>query len=82
MKERVIFHSQVRKEPEIQELRQWQREWREESRGIQHKVTDFWEKKMPGGGEPTPGNSELNLNNDSKDTEVTSPPPSPELADK
>ncbi|XP_052261930.1 IQ domain-containing protein K-like isoform X2 [Dreissena polymorpha] len=35
----------VRKEPEIQELRQWQAEWREENGGIQRRVSDFWEKK-------------------------------------
>ena len=68
----------MRKDPEVQELRQWQREWREENRGIQHKVTDFWEKQMPGGEEPTPSNSEVNLNEDIKDTEIKSPPPTPE----
>ena len=32
----------VRKEPEIQELRQWQREWRESNRNIHEVVEDFW----------------------------------------
>lgn len=32
----------VRKEPEIQELRQWQREWREANRNIHEVVEDFW----------------------------------------
>ncbi|CAL1530802.1 unnamed protein product [Lymnaea stagnalis] len=39
----------VRKEPEIQELRIWQREWREEGTGIKRKVNEFWDKKMPDG---------------------------------
>ena len=39
---------QVRREPEVQELRKWQAEWREELHGnIQRQVSDFWEKKMP-----------------------------------
>ena len=32
----------VRKEAEIQELRQWQREWRESNRNIHEVVEDFW----------------------------------------
>lgn len=32
----------IRKQPEIQELRQWQREWRESNRNIHEVVEDFW----------------------------------------
>jgi hypothetical protein len=32
----------IRKQPEIQELRQWQREWRESNRNIHDVVEDFW----------------------------------------
>lgn len=32
----------VRKQDEIQELRQWQREWRESNRNIHEVVEDFW----------------------------------------
>ncbi|RUS88942.1 hypothetical protein EGW08_003278 [Elysia chlorotica] len=39
----------VRKEPDVQELRVWQREWREENRGIQSRVSEFWDKQMPDG---------------------------------
>ncbi|XP_059165386.1 IQ domain-containing protein K-like isoform X2 [Physella acuta] len=39
----------VRREPEIQELRIWQREWREESAGIKKRVSEFWDKQMPNG---------------------------------
>lgn len=65
----------MRKDTEVQELRQWQREWREETHGVQEKVTDFWEKKMPGGGEPTPADSEDNINKENIDSIVK--PPSP-----
>ncbi len=37
----------VRREPEIQELRQWQREWREENSNIKEEVTHFWAEKIP-----------------------------------
>ncbi|XP_064618066.1 IQ domain-containing protein K-like [Liolophura sinensis] len=40
---------QVRKTPEIQELRIWQREWREENANVTIKVSDFWAKQMPEG---------------------------------
>ena len=42
-----MLPTQVRKEPDVQELRVWQREWREENRGIQDRVSEFWDKKMP-----------------------------------
>ena len=68
----------MRKEDGVQELRQWQREWREENRGIQDKITNFWEKKMPGGGEEDPGQSQDNINtNNDKESEVIIKPPSP-----
>ncbi|XP_025095674.1 IQ domain-containing protein K-like [Pomacea canaliculata] len=44
---------QVRKTPEVQELWQWQREWREINRNIQSCVNDFWESKMPEKGDTT-----------------------------
>ncbi|KAK3784066.1 hypothetical protein RRG08_025259 [Elysia crispata] len=39
----------VRREPDVQELRVWQRDWREENRGIQSRVSEFWDKQMPDG---------------------------------
>lgn len=32
----------VRKQPDVQEMRQWQREWREANRNIHEVVEDFW----------------------------------------
>ena len=42
--------AQVRREPEIQELRQWQKAWREEREDLTSKVSDFWSSKMPSDG--------------------------------
>ncbi|KAK7111781.1 IQ domain-containing protein K-like [Littorina saxatilis] len=36
----------VRRDPEIQELRQWQREWREVNSNIHSRVSDFWDSKL------------------------------------
>lgn len=37
---------QVRREPEIEELRAWQLKWREEL-DIKNRVSDFWQSRMP-----------------------------------
>lgn len=58
----------VRKDSEVQELRQWQAEWREESNGIQRRVSDFWEKKMP----ESPNTSTDNTSKDIKPEETKS----------
>lgn len=50
----------VRRLNEIQELRQWQREWRQENQGIHAQVTDFWKKKMPDWQQVTPSSSTEN----------------------
>ena len=69
----VCVALQVRLDPEIQELRAWQREWREENENIKNKVEDFWAKQMPGGDGPTPNASEEQLNWDEQvDTEIPS----------
>lgn len=48
----------MRKNPEIQELRIWQREWREENANVTVKVSDFWAKQMPEGEGFSPCQSE------------------------
>uniref|UniRef100_A0A0B6ZA78 IQ domain-containing protein K n=1 Tax=Arion vulgaris TaxID=1028688 RepID=A0A0B6ZA78_9EUPU len=37
----------VRRDTEVQDLRAWQREWREDNRGIQNRISEFWNKQMP-----------------------------------
>jgi len=49
----------IRREPDVQELRVWQREWREENCGIQNRVSEFWDKQMPE--QPTPSASDLQI---------------------
>lgn len=45
-----FFHLfQARLDPEIQDLREWQKQWREENENIKNKVDDFWAKQMPEG---------------------------------
>lgn len=50
----TLMNPQVRREAEVQELRIWQHEWREENRGIQNRVSEFWDKQMPDGDETPP----------------------------
>lgn len=72
-----MFYCQVRREPDVQELRVWQREWREENRGIQHRVTEFWDKQMPDGDAPTPNESESQLDAMKDDAKVNVKSPVP-----
>lgn len=37
----------ARKDPEIQELREWQKMWLEDKENVSKKVNEFWDKKMP-----------------------------------
>ena len=67
---------QVRKDPEIQELRVWQKEWREENENVNKKVKDFWDKQMPEGDQTTPNASEELIPGDDRPISVKSPAPS------
>jgi len=71
----------IRIEPNIQELRQWQKEWREENADIKEKVDDFWDKQMPQGDQPTPNVSDENLEHAGMEEEaVPAKSPEPEAA--
>ena len=37
----------IRRDSEVQELRQWQREYREENRNIVDRVEQFWQQSNP-----------------------------------
>uniref|UniRef100_H2ZQ21 IQ motif containing K n=1 Tax=Ciona savignyi TaxID=51511 RepID=H2ZQ21_CIOSA len=50
----------VRNDPEVTELRAWQREWREENNGIRHKVEQFWEEQETKSIEAKSGRSSRN----------------------
>ncbi|KAL3876878.1 hypothetical protein ACJMK2_034660 [Sinanodonta woodiana] len=63
----------VRRDQEVQELRQWQREWREENCDISSRVNDFWGKKMPDYDKPTPNASEDQLNMGDRPISVKGP---------
>ncbi len=39
----------MRCQPDIHELRVWQKDWREENENINSKVNTFWAKQMPDG---------------------------------
>ncbi len=40
-------HVQARCDAEVQELRQWQLEWREINENVSQKVNHFWDERMP-----------------------------------
>lgn len=44
----------VRKKPEVQELRRWQKEWREINGNVQTRVSDFWDSQMADGSKDGP----------------------------
>ena len=50
----MLLISQIRREPDVQELRVWQKEWREENENIHNKVDSFWAQQMPEEGQPAP----------------------------
>lgn len=68
-----VYFIQVRREPEVHELRVWQQQWQHENHGIHHQINDFWEKKMPGGDKLTPNASEEVITDDNKEISVKSP---------
>ena len=75
---------QVRREPEIQELRIWQKEWRQETENISKKVDSFWRRNMPD--EPHEGiladvdNASLDESIDVNDTDTHEPDAVPEFS--
>ena len=50
-------------------------EWREENENIHHKVSDFWNKQMPGSTAVTPNASEEQLESQNKTINIKSPVP-------
>ena len=66
----------MRIEPEVQELRGWQREWAEENANIKERVDHFWAEKMPDAGEQSSKTSvkEPTTNSTDQTLAVTTPP--------
>ena len=54
----------VRRDPEVQEMRQWQRELREESQRVKERVEKFW-RATPINREPSNSNNFIENNNNS-----------------